>query len=342
MNLLGVAMRRLVLLFILGLCHSVFAAAISSGECSAYTTTNTQGAVQNYIDCEISVMPGDILHMNTCNSTSLSGDTYLRLFDPSDTVELTEGDDGCGKERSGTSMTYEVPIAYPNTGVTLHLHQGCFSTFSCAATTVYTLNMESMEATPVSQPTATPVDENDDRYFDIRRCPLAECLDKNHPETGWNRCDMCICEDFDKIFLSDYDHDCAANEDYYMCMVKYDIKSVTCTRQMKPGWIAGFFFIGFFGFIIFGSAFAYVIYLLCFARPNKPIRPIYEEEPEVGVVKRSALVHPMQEEDHEEGSEVEEGGAGDTVLHEEVDEDPAKVKERQLKIQDAEYNNANL
>lgn len=338
MTLFDLTMMKLGLFFMLGYFHSVLAATISTGECTAYTASNTQGAVQNIVNCEISVMPGDILHINTCNSSTLNGDTYLRLFDPSNTVELMEGDDGCGTERSGTSMTYEVPIAYPNTGVTLHLHQGCFSTFTCSAVVVYTLNVESLEAvTPDSHPTAAPAEEeehDDDRYFDIRRCPLAECLDKNHPEKGWNECDMCICEDFDKIFLSDYNHDCQANEDFYMCMVKYDVKSVTCTTHMKPGWIAAFVFIGVFGFIIFGGAFGYVIYLLCFSRPNKPIQPMYQESPESEEVKAKE-----QEHDHEGvvSTSAPPAGAGAGAMQDH-DQDPAKVKEMQLQLKDAEEN----
>jgi hypothetical protein len=290
------------LLFLLVLsCQSVFAAVVSTGQCAAYTASNTQGAIQNYVNCEISVLPGDILHVSTCNS--FSGDTYLRLFDPSNTTELVKGDDGCGGA-GGTDLTYVVPIAYPNAGVNLHLRQGCFSTHTCGGVSEYTVNIE---ANPIPYPTTAPAD--DDRYFDARLCPVEKCLSENHPEKGWNRCDMCICRDFDKIFLSDHDHDCNADEGYYMCMVKYDVKSVTCTTEMKPGWIAAFFFIGFCGFVCFASAFTYIFYLLCFARPNKPIHPV--DLVSIPVAPKESLVVEV-------------------VPDEEDDIDPAILKERSL------------
>ena len=263
--------------------------AMSSGECELFNATNTQGAMQNYIICEIEAKPGDVLHINTCNASTLNGDTYLRLFDPTDSVELVEADDGCDEDVGGTAVTYVVPIGYQNDTVTLHLHQGCFSTHSCSAVTVYTLNME---ASPLPFPTTSPAD--DDRYFDHGDCPVTACLDTNHPAKGWNRCHMCICDSFDKIFLSDYDHDCHADETYYMCMVKYDVKSISCTTQMKPGWIAAFFFIGLCGFLIFAGAFGYIIYILCFQRPNKPIQPILVEVKEV---KQHANDHSSDEVD---------------------------------------------
>ena len=294
---------KLIILTIIAKCYTAFAAAVSTGECSAYTATNTQGAVQNFADCEIAVMPGDILHISMCNSSTLNGDTYLRLFDPTDTVELSEGDDGCGGERGGTVMTYEVSIAYPNTGVTLHLHQGCFSTFSCGAVAEYSLNVE---VRPEAHPTAAPAD--DDRYFDIRRCPLAACVDASSPAAGWNECDMCICEDFDKIFLSEYDHDCNSDEEYYMCMVKYHVQSgdiggrITCTTRMKPGWVAAFFFIGLCGFMLFAGAFGFIFWMLCVARPGKPLQPVLAEAVRLPVTKQGggARIHPEAAETRKE------------------------------------------
>jgi len=132
-------------------------------------------------------------------------------------------------------------------------------------------------------------------------------MEVNHPEKGWNRCDMCVCRDFDKIFLSDHDHDCNADETYYMCMVKYNVKSATCTTAMKPGWIAGFFFIGLCGFIFFGGAFGKINYLLCFARPNKPIHPVM-----IAVAALNEGSSPVAEDDQEkdeEGLHVESGEA---------------------------------
>jgi hypothetical protein len=270
------------------------------------------------------------------------------LFDPTNTVELTKGDDGCSGVEGGTDFTYEVPIAYSNAGVILYLHQGCFSTLSCSGLVEYSLIVE---ASPVAAPSSAPAD--DDRYFDIRLCPLQECLDVNHPATGWNECDMCICEDFDKIFLSDHDHDCNADEEYYYCMVKYDVKTVTCKTQMKPGWIAAFFFIGLCGFICFASAFGYIIYLLCFARPNKPIQPMLEsssvmelQEPADHNTPEHQLVqqhHHRQEETNKlELVEVESEAEGLQVVCAAViveeggdTEDPAVRKEKELLMEAA-------
>jgi hypothetical protein len=303
---------KLLTLSAITLCQSAFAATVSTGECSAYTATNTQGAIQNFIDCEMPVIPGDILHISTCNASTLTGDTYLRLFDPTDSVELAEGDDGCGSDsdsdRGGTTITYEVPIAYPNSGVTLHLHQGCFSTFSCGGVVEYTLNVES---SPVSQPSAAPAD--DDPYFEILVCPVEECVDARNPVTGWNECDMCICENFDEIFLSDLDHDCNANEVYYMCMVKYHVQSgdiggrITCTTRMKPGWVAGFFFIALCGFILVTSVFGKICWILCLARPNKPVQPVLtesrREEPAKALHK--AKIYPESDADERRKEEQE-------------------------------------
>lgn len=238
------------------------------GKCEKYSASFTHGAFQNFVDCEISVFPGDVLHLSTCNDSTLVGDTYLRLFDPSNSIELAKGDDGCDEsDKGGTSLTYVVPSAYPNTGVSLHLHQGCFSVGSCAAETVFTLNVEN---SPLPYPTPAPLD--DDRSFDIGQCPLEKCLDINYPAKGWNRCDMCICQNFEKIFYSTYDHDCGADDTYYNCMIKYDVKSVSCKNEMKPGWIAAFFFISLFGFICLAFGCGFIIHI-CFRKPANPIHP---------------------------------------------------------------------
>jgi len=264
-----------VMLWILG--GYAQASSQYSRKCSAYDATNTQGATMNTVDCLLLVSPGDVVLVSTCNQTSLTGDTYLRLFDPTNTVQLAFHDDGCNETSSsgGTQFKFQVPLAYQTPEVSLHLHQGCFSTSTCSAVTEYSLVIDDVV---VGNPSPSPV-QNQPVTSD-QNCPVEDCVDIHQAEKDWVTCDMCICDRFNTIFFAGHLHqsDCGADEKYYDCFVKYDIKSASCKSEMKPSWIAIFFFIGFCGFVFVGSVLAFVIYLMCCKAPNKPIYPILHAE----------------------------------------------------------------
>jgi hypothetical protein len=95
----------------------------------SYSATNTNSATQNTVDRNITLNAGDGIVVGTCGvggGSLSSGDTLLRLFDPSG-VQVAANDDACGG--LGSRFLY---IA-PTTGVYL-LRAGCFNVGSCSGT----------------------------------------------------------------------------------------------------------------------------------------------------------------------------------------------------------------
>jgi len=102
---------------------------MSSILCAPYATTSTNSALQNYAVCSIRACGGNTISVNTCGGTA-TGDTYLRLWDG--TVEVAANDDYCS---SASQVTYDVPST--NNCRWYSLHQGCFSSTTCSATSSY-------------------------------------------------------------------------------------------------------------------------------------------------------------------------------------------------------------
>jgi hypothetical protein len=100
-----------------------------------YTAVSTSSATVNTVNRSISLLAGQILTLGTCGVTgsSFSGDTYLRLYNPSGT-QVAFSDDACGGV--GSNFTYTVPAG---AGGSYQLRAGCYASGSCSGTAAWTL-----------------------------------------------------------------------------------------------------------------------------------------------------------------------------------------------------------
>ena len=98
-----------------------------------YTAINTSSATVNTVNVDIPMVAGQTLSIGTCGvaGASASGDTFLRLFDPSN-HEVAFNDDSCGLLSSFLTFT-------AITTGTHQIHAGCFSSNSCSGTVAFTL-----------------------------------------------------------------------------------------------------------------------------------------------------------------------------------------------------------
>ncbi|WP_375772477.1 hypothetical protein NR798_16835 [Archangium gephyra] len=101
-----------------------------------YSASNTSSATMNTVNQGIALTAGQTLTLGTCGVTgaSYSGDTYLRLYNPSGT-QVAYSDDACGG--TGSNFTYTVPAG---TAGTYQLRAGCYSSGSCSGTVAWTIS----------------------------------------------------------------------------------------------------------------------------------------------------------------------------------------------------------
>lgn len=94
-------------LYLLNCQISVYFFAAGVTLCPAYSTTNTNNAVQNYATCTFYACSG-FYTISTCpgNGGSGTGDPYLRLY--LNGVQLTYNDDTGGTCGLGSTMTYQI------------------------------------------------------------------------------------------------------------------------------------------------------------------------------------------------------------------------------------------
>lgn len=100
---------------------------------AAYTASNTNNATVNYKSATVYLEEGQTIDLGTCgvdNSIAI-GDTYLRLFSPSN-VQVAFNDDACGGR--GSRLQYTVP---PGARGLYTIRQGCKSNLSCGGYTAY-------------------------------------------------------------------------------------------------------------------------------------------------------------------------------------------------------------
>jgi hypothetical protein len=116
----------------IGTCTAGTCSAPSSGSFS-YSATNTNSATQNTVNFDIPMAAGQTLSIGTCGlpGASGTGDTYLRLFDASNTL-VASNDDACSVLSFFTFTT--------TTTGTFQVRAGCFSTGSCSGTVAFTLS----------------------------------------------------------------------------------------------------------------------------------------------------------------------------------------------------------
>ncbi|REG30671.1 hypothetical protein ATI61_106140 [Archangium gephyra] len=105
------------------------------GSTFSYTASNTTSATVNTSNKLIALTAGQVLTLGTCGVTgsTFSGDTYLRLYNPS-AAEVISNDDACGGV--GSSFTYTVPAG---AGGNYELRAGCYSSGSCSGTVAWTV-----------------------------------------------------------------------------------------------------------------------------------------------------------------------------------------------------------
>ena len=99
----------------------------------SYSASNTNSATQNTINFDILLSAGQTLSIGTCGvpGASGSGDTFLRLFDPSNN-QVAANDDACGV------LSFLTFVA--TTTGTFQVRAGCFSSSSCSGTVAFTLS----------------------------------------------------------------------------------------------------------------------------------------------------------------------------------------------------------
>jgi hypothetical protein len=98
-----------------------------------YNATNTNNAQQNTVNRVIALAEGDKINLGTCgvNGAVVSGDTYLRVFNPSGT-EVASNDDACGGR--GSNIVYTVPVG---AGGNYEVRAGCYSSGTCGGTVAW-------------------------------------------------------------------------------------------------------------------------------------------------------------------------------------------------------------
>ena len=98
-----------------------------------YSASNTGSATQNTANFDIVIAAGQTLQIGTCGlpDASGSGDTVLRVFDPSG-AEVAFNDDSCG-------LLSFIAFTAATSG-TFQLHAGCFFSESCNGTVAFSLS----------------------------------------------------------------------------------------------------------------------------------------------------------------------------------------------------------
>jgi V8-like Glu-specific endopeptidase len=103
-----------------------------SGGSFNYSASNTNSAQQNTVNQNVTINAGQTIQFGTCTvpGSSGTGDTFLRLFNPSG-VQVASNDDSCGT-LSFASHTATV-------SGTFQIRAGCFSSNSCSGTVAFTV-----------------------------------------------------------------------------------------------------------------------------------------------------------------------------------------------------------
>jgi hypothetical protein len=100
-----------------------------------YSASNTSSATTNTVNYNVHLSAGQSIQLGTCGvaGSSGSGDTYLRLYNPSG-VQVAVNDDACGVL---SNLSYQIPL---NASGVYQIRAGCYSSGSCSGTVAYTVN----------------------------------------------------------------------------------------------------------------------------------------------------------------------------------------------------------
>ena len=123
-----------------------------------YSASNTNSATMNTVDVDFLVCGGQIATFSLCDSTgtacsaSVSGDTYLRLYEGS--TQVASNDDVCSL---CSEITYTIPGS-SSACTTLTLTQGCHSSGVCSGQVQVTFQYPYTPTyTPTIAPTVSPL-----------------------------------------------------------------------------------------------------------------------------------------------------------------------------------------
>jgi V8-like Glu-specific endopeptidase len=97
-----------------------------------FTASNTNSAQQNTVNQTVALTAGQTIQFGTCTvpGSSGSGDTFLRLFNPSG-VQVASNDDSCGT----LSFASHAATVSGN----FQIRAGCFQNLSCSGTVAFTV-----------------------------------------------------------------------------------------------------------------------------------------------------------------------------------------------------------
>jgi Zn-dependent metalloprotease len=97
-----------------------------------YSASNTNSAQQNTVNQNVTINAGQTIQLGTCTvpGSSGTGDTYLRLYNPSG-VQVASNDDSCG------TLSFASHAA--TVSGTFQIRAGCYSSNSCSGTVAYTV-----------------------------------------------------------------------------------------------------------------------------------------------------------------------------------------------------------
>jgi hypothetical protein len=116
--------------------------------CPSFSTSKTKSATSNYAVCSITACPGDTVLMTTSAPGSCSGDTYLRLYDPSTGEQLTYNDDYY-------NLCSQLTYTFTASCRTYELREGCWSSGSCGGVVYYT-GSSAISQSPIAIATTKP------------------------------------------------------------------------------------------------------------------------------------------------------------------------------------------
>ena len=104
--------------------------ALGNTRSFSYNATNTGSDTQNYVVSHVLLNNGEGVSLGTCGvpgATNNGTDTYLRLYDPTNTTQLAYNDDACDDVGSNISAVIG------NTGM-YTIRAGCYGSGSCSGT----------------------------------------------------------------------------------------------------------------------------------------------------------------------------------------------------------------
>ncbi len=122
------------------LAPSFNARQVGQVSCTSYTATQTANATQNYAICKIVACPGFTVRATMCEGETLqlatcTGNTFLQVYDSTDTQMIASNDDFCGR-CSAVSFRALSKACQKYT-----IRQGCFGSTSCSGTVAVIFNL---------------------------------------------------------------------------------------------------------------------------------------------------------------------------------------------------------